>query len=56
MDDIVIVMQHKKSTKGTEVYEAKVTGQPPAITSLYIAKFALPTVPREIEITVRDAV
>lgn len=49
-----ITMSLKKETKGTFVYEqdADEQGQPPRISSLYVAKWALGSKPPEkIEIT-----
>jgi len=37
---IKVEMTFTKSTKGTHVYSAKATGNPPAITSLYVARWA----------------
>lgn len=53
MNELTVEMTHKKSTKGTEVFEAKATGAPPAVSTLYIAKWALPTVPKEIIVIIK---
>jgi hypothetical protein len=37
---IKLEMTFSKSTKGTHVYVAKATGNPPPITSLYVARWA----------------
>jgi hypothetical protein len=37
---IKLEMVFSKSTKGTHVYTAKATGNPPPITSLYVARWA----------------
>lgn len=48
-----ITMTYAKSTKGTHVFEAKPNGTPPAVTSLYIQKWAIPgEPPKEIEVQV----
>lgn len=47
-----LTLTHKKSTKGTEVYEALPTGTPPAVTSLYVQKWAFPgSPPKQILLT-----
>lgn len=51
-----LLMTYAKSTKGTHVYEAKPTGAAPAITSVYIQKWAIVgEPPREIEVTFKEA-
>lgn len=51
---ITLTMQLSKTTKGTYVYAAKAAGQPPAITVLYIQKWAFGNgaPPKEINIQV----
>jgi hypothetical protein len=44
---VKLEMTFAKSTPGTHVYKAKATGQPPAITSLYIAQWAFDGDPPE---------
>ena len=50
--EIKIKMKLKKSTPGTHVFEAETTGAPPAVKTLYVAKWAMQQVPQDLTLTI----
>ncbi len=56
METIRVTMELEKETKNTVRYTEKVEGKPPAVSTLYIQKWATsPDTPKTVKVTVEAA-
>ena len=53
MDKVTVTMKHKKSTKGTEVYEEIVENS--GLSALYLGKSLVGTPPTQITVTIESS-